>query len=56
MGHFRQVQDMREDLYNTLKKDISDFEIDVGEGLYDVDIVGILERLKFEYLTYMMGL
>ncbi|MEE9459654.1 MAG: hypothetical protein V3V84_07825 [Candidatus Bathyarchaeia archaeon] len=50
MTAFDQMQEMKEDLFNDLNKTLDKHRVHVGAGLLETDVVGILEKVKFDYM------
>lgn len=54
MNAFQQIQEMKQDLYNDLSVVLENYRVDIGRGLLNSDVVGVIEQLKFDYQQEML--
>lgn len=50
MTSFEQMQLMKEDLYRDLVAALDKQRVHVGHGLCETDVIGVIEKVKFDYM------
>lgn len=50
MTPFEQLQRMKESLYRDLLEVLDKHRTHIGVGLLETDVVGVIEKVKFDYL------
>jgi hypothetical protein len=51
MNAFEQIRQMKQDLYEELTNVLDNHRVHIGEGMLESDVIGIIELVKFDYLT-----
>lgn len=50
---FDQMQRMKESLYSDLAAALDNHKVHIGGGLCETDVVGIIEKVKHDYMVEM---
>ncbi len=50
MTAFEQINGMKQDLFNDLNDTLDKHRVHIGTGLLETDVVGIPEKVKFNYM------
>lgn len=50
MNPFDRMRKMKQKLYDDLQKVIDDHHAEVGVSLDEVDVIGVIEKVKFDYM------
>ena len=56
MNGFNQIQAMKQALYEELTDVLDNHRVHVGAGLCETDVVGVIEKVKFDYQIEMAGI
>ena len=49
MNSFKQMQEMKQRLFEDLTDVVNNHKVHIGEGLCETDVIGIIEKVKLNY-------
>lgn len=53
MTSFEQMQEMKQSLFDDLSEVLGAHKVHVGHGLCETDVIGIIEKVKLDYVAEM---